>query len=94
LLNCKWRRTALTRADGSPVPDDWSLLDEQLGEIARIYRMTGGSQHGQWFRAVQIEALGRPCNSGSGNAPSGQEAKASVERILADFTPRRICQSH
>ncbi|GLI92322.1 hypothetical protein [Methylocystis echinoides] len=74
--------------------DDWSLIDEQLGAIARVCRMTGGPQDGQWFWAVQIDELGRPWNSGSGNAPSGQEAKAAVERILADFTPRRICQSH
>lgn len=35
---CKWRRTALTRADGAPVPDDWCLVDPQLSPIARVYR--------------------------------------------------------
>jgi hypothetical protein len=32
--------------------DDWSLIDEQPGAIARIDRMTGGSQDGQWFWAA------------------------------------------
>ena len=81
----RWRRTALTRADGSPVPDDWSLVDEQLGPMARIYRITGGPQDGQWFWTVLVDAQGRPWNSGTGNVSSGAEAKAAVERVLAGF---------
>jgi hypothetical protein len=72
----KWRRTALTGPDGAPVPDDWSLVDPALGPIARIYRMTGGPQGGQWYWAVQIDAQGRPWNSSSGNAATGAEATA------------------
>lgn len=83
MTNVRWRRTALTRGDGSPVPDDWCLVDERLGEIARIYRITGGPQNSSWFWAVLVDAQGLPWNSGSGNAPSGAEAKAKVERIIS-----------
>jgi hypothetical protein len=86
LLDCKWRRTALTRADGSPVPDDWSLVDERLGGIARIYRVNGGPGDGQWFWAVQVDAQGRPWNAGTGYCETGAEAKQAVEEIVAGFT--------
>ena len=69
----KWRRTALTRADGSQVPDDWCLVDPQLGPIARIYRVTGGPRDGQWCWAVQIDEHARPWNSGTGYCPTGRE---------------------
>lgn len=81
----KWRRTALTRSDGSPVPDDWSLVDEHLGPVARIYRMTGGPQDGLWFWAVQIDAQGRPWNGGTGQAADGRQAKEAVETVLAAY---------
>lgn len=79
----RWRRTALTRADGSPVPDDWSLIDEQLGGIARIYRVNGGPGDGTWFWAVQVDAQGRPWNAGTGYCATGAEAKQAVEAIVA-----------
>jgi hypothetical protein len=81
----KWRRTALTRADGAPVPDDWRLVDPDLGAIARLYRVTGGPNDARWFWAVQIDAQGRPWNSCTGYAPAGAEAKAAVEAIIASF---------
>jgi hypothetical protein len=81
----KWRRTDLRGADGHHVRDDWCLIDEKLGPIARIYRLTGGPQDGQWFWAVQIDAHGRPWNSGSGSEAIGAEAKAAVEAIVAGF---------
>jgi len=81
----KWKRTDLTRADGSVPPDDWCLVDYSLGPIARIYRINGGPQNDRWFWAVLIDAQGRPWNSGSGSAPSGAAAKAEVEKIVADF---------
>jgi hypothetical protein len=79
----QWRRTALTRADGAPVPDDWCLVDPQLGPIARIYRVTGGPRDGNWFWAVQIDKQGRPWNGGTGYCPSGREAKEAVEARMA-----------
>lgn len=79
----RWCRTALTRADGAPVEDDWSLVDERLGPIARIYRVVGGPQDGTWFWTVLVDAQGRPFNAGSGSVPTGAEAKAAVEKIVA-----------
>jgi hypothetical protein len=81
----RWRRTDLVRADGSLPPDDWRLTDPTLGAITRIYRPTGGPQGGRWFWAVQVDAKGRPWNGGTGYAPTGAEAKAAFEAILADF---------
>lgn len=83
----KWRRTALTRADGSLLRDDWSLVSEQLGPVARIYKANGGPRDGAWFWAVQIDAQGRPWNSGTGYCASGKEAKECVERVLDSFIP-------
>jgi hypothetical protein len=37
-----WRRTRLTRADGSPIPDDWTLEDDTGQPLGRIYAETGG----------------------------------------------------
>ncbi len=39
-----WRRTRLTRADGSPIPDDWTLEDDTGQPLGRIYFETGGPQ--------------------------------------------------
>ncbi len=35
----KWKRTALTQADGSPVADDWTLANDRGQLVGRIYRM-------------------------------------------------------
>ncbi len=56
----KWKRTALTRADGSPVPDDWVLANERGQPVGRIYKMTGGPKDGHWFWTVLVDAQGRP----------------------------------
>lgn len=79
----KWRRTALTGANGLPVPDDWSLVDERLGPVARIYRIRGGPRDGHWFWTVLVNAEGCPFNAGTGNAPTGADAKAAVEALMA-----------
>lgn len=81
----KWRRTDLTGADGAPVPDDWCLVDEKLGAIARIYKVVGGPLDGNWFWAVQVDAQGRPWNSGTGYCATGKEAKETVEAMIAGF---------
>ncbi len=75
----KWRRTALTRADGSPGADDWTLVNDQGQLVGRIYRMAGGPTDGQWFWTVLIDAHGRPWNGGTGHCPTGREAKEAVE---------------
>jgi hypothetical protein len=62
------------------VPDDWSLIDERLGPIARIYRINGGPQDGAWFWSVRINEDGKPWNGGTGHA-----AKAAVEAILSTY---------
>lgn len=79
----RWRRTALTRADGRPVPDDWSLVDEQLGPVARIYKETGGPRDGQWFWTVLVDGLGRPWNGGTGHCATGAEAKTECDKRLS-----------
>ncbi len=79
--NLKWRRTALTRADGSPVADDWTLVDERGQPVGRIYKMTGGPKDGHWFWTVLIDAQGRPWNGGTGDCPAGREAKEAVEAL-------------
>jgi hypothetical protein len=81
----RWRRTALTRADGPPVPDDCSLIDDRFGGIARIYRVNGGPSDGQWFWPVQVEAHGRPWNAGTGYCTTGAEAKQAVEDIVGTW---------
>jgi hypothetical protein len=83
----KWHRTDLRAADGSLARDDWSLIDPQLGPIARIYRAVGGPRDGQWFWAVQIDEHGRPWNVGTGYAPAGKEAREAVEAIVGAPTP-------
>ena len=55
-----WRRTRLTRADGSQVPDDWTLEDETGQPLGRIYVETGGPQGGRWFWAVQVARQNEP----------------------------------
>jgi hypothetical protein len=85
----RWRRTGLTRPDGYPAPDDWSLFDEKLGPVARLYRTAGGPQDGRWFWAVQIDAEGHPYNSGTGSCATGGEARQEIERILFTLYYRR-----
>ncbi len=78
-------------ADGSPVADDWTLADERGQPIGRIYRMTGGPKDGHWFWTVLIDDQGRPWNGGTGDCPTGREAKAAVEARVSPFraTPPR-----
>jgi len=45
----RWRKTRLTLADSSPIPDDWTLEDEAGQPLGRIYAETGGPQDGRWF---------------------------------------------
>jgi len=74
-----WRRTRLTRADGSPIPDDWTLEDHTGQPLGPIYAETGGPQGGRWFWVVQVAQDGTPFNGGTGHAASGKEAREAVE---------------
>jgi hypothetical protein len=58
-----WRRARLTRPDGSPIPDDWTLEDATGQPLGRIYAETGGPQGGRWFWAVLVAPDG-PCPAG------------------------------
>jgi hypothetical protein len=73
------RRTALTRADGQLVADDWAFIDASGQAIARIYRVTGGPRDGEWFWSVLVDAEGRPWNGGTGYELTGAAAKAQCE---------------
>lgn len=66
-------------------PQTTALVDEQLGEIARVYHGVGGPQDGTWFWSVLVDAQGRPWNSGSRSVTTDEEAKAAVEMIIAGF---------
>lgn len=74
-----WRRTRLSRADGSPIPDDWTLEDNAGQPLGRIYAETGGPQGGRWFWAVLVTPDGTPFNGGTGHAATGKEAREAVE---------------
>ncbi len=87
----KWRRTNLTGADGAPVPDDWSLVDDRGQPVGRIYRMTGGPKDGHWVWTVLVDEQGRPWNGGTGSCSTGREAKEAVEARLARPAPNLIC---
>lgn len=89
----KWRRTALTGADGAPVPDDWAFVDERGQPVGRIYLTTGGPRDRQWFWCVLIDAQGRPWNGGTGYCPTGREAKQAVEK-LTPLHARRSVRSY
>lgn len=77
--SARWRRKRLTRADGPPIPDDWTLEDETGQPLGRIYAETGGPKGGRWFRAVLVAPYGTPFNGGTGHAATGCEAREAVE---------------
>jgi hypothetical protein len=53
-----WRRTAFTSINGNVeiAPDDWTLLDPSGEPLARLYKVFGGPQDGQWYWTVLIHA--------------------------------------
>jgi len=87
----RWRKTRLTLADGSPIPDDWTLEDEAGQPLGRIYAETGGPQGGRWFWAVLVAPDGMPFNGGSGHAAAGRGAREAVEaRIPKGVSMKRL----
>ncbi len=68
----RWRRTALTAANGRPVEDDYCPLDAAEQPIARIYKVRGGPFDGHWFYALQVDEQGRPWNAGTGYGGGGR----------------------
>ncbi len=79
----RWRRTALTAANGGPVEDDYSLLGAAGQAVARIYKVGGGPYDGHWFYALQVDEQGRPRNAGTGYCATGREAKQVCEAMAA-----------
>jgi hypothetical protein len=79
-----WRRTRLTRADGSPIPDDWTLEDDAGQPLGRIYAETGGPRGGRWFWAVLVAPDGTPFNGGTGHTETGREAREAVEALIPE----------
>ena len=49
-----WRRTAFTSISGNVeiAPDDWTLLDPSGEPLARLYKILGRPQDGQWYWSV------------------------------------------
>jgi hypothetical protein len=89
-----WRRTRLTRADGSPIPDDWTLEDDSGQPLGRIYAETGGPQNGGWFWAVLVALDGTPFNGGTGHTETGREAREAVEaRVPKGLSMKRPSHS-
>ena len=85
-----WRRTRLTRADGSPVPDDWTLEDDSGQLLGRIYAEIGGPQGGRWFWAVLVAPDGTPFNGGTGHTETGREAREAVEALVPEGVSMRL----
>jgi hypothetical protein len=56
-----WRRTAFTSINGDVeiAPDDWTLLDPSGEPLARLYKVFGGPQDGQWYWTVLFMRDGR-----------------------------------
>ena len=54
-----------------------------MGSEMCIRDRTGGPQDGRWFWALQMDAEGKPYNSGTGTCATGKEAKEEVERTLS-----------
>jgi hypothetical protein len=79
-----WRRTRLTQADGSLIPDDWTLEDDTGQPLGRIFFETGGPQGGRWFWAVLVAQDGTPFNGGTGHAATGREAREAVEARVSE----------
>ncbi len=81
-----WRCTALTGADGLPVRDDWTLHDDAGGNLARIYKIVGGPQHGRWAWFVQVDPEGHQFNGGTGSGETGREARDDSDRWRPPIT--------
>jgi hypothetical protein len=79
-----WRRTRLTRADGSPILDDWTLEDDTGQPLGRIYAETGGPQGGRWLWAVLVSPDGTHFNGGTRHSGSVREAREAVEARVAE----------
>lgn len=69
--------------------DDWSLADGGLS-IARLYRIVGGPQDGQWAWFVQVLPDGTPGNGGTGVEATGKAAREACERLLPELIRARL----
>jgi hypothetical protein len=57
----KWRRTDV---NGEIAPDDWILLDPSGEPLARLYKVFGGPQNGQWYWTVEPDLQRRGARRG------------------------------
>jgi hypothetical protein len=73
-----WRRTAFTSINGNVeiAPDDWTLLDPPGEPLARLYKVMGGPQDGQWYWSVG--------NGGTGFTATGHEAREACEARIPE----------
>jgi len=81
-----WRRTAFTSISGNVdiAPDDWTLLDPSGEPLARLYKVFGGPQDGQWYWTVLFMPDGNVGNGGTGFAATGREAREACEAHLPE----------
>jgi len=85
-----WLRTRLTRANGSPILDDWTPEDSTGQLLGRIYAETGCPQVGRCLRAELVAPDGTPFNGGTGHAATGKGAREAVEaRVSEEISMKR-----
>ena len=70
-------------------PDDWTLLDPSDEPLARLYKVFGGPQDGQWYWSVLFMPDGSVGNGGNGFTPTGREAREACEARLWTHGTRR-----
>jgi hypothetical protein len=81
-----WRRTAFEDGSGSVevALDDWTLLDPSGEPLARLYKVFGGPQDGQWYWTVLFMRDGRVGNGGTGFTATGHEAREACEARIPE----------
>ena len=55
-------------------PVDWTLLDPSGEPLARLYKVFGGPQNGQWYWTVLFMPDGSVGKGGTGFTVTGREA--------------------
>ena len=81
-----WRRTAFESISGDVeiAPDDWTLLDPFGEPLARLYKVFGGPQNGQWYWTVLFMPDGSVGKGGTGFTATGREAREACEARLPE----------
>jgi hypothetical protein len=81
-----WRRTAFESISGDVeiALDDWTLLDPSGEPLARLYKVFGGPQNGQWYWTVLFMPDGSVGKGGTGFTATGREAREACEARLPE----------